>query len=306
MMVDVASRKATKTMNRVNESHRFKIGAFNCTVVSDGTFTYKPPTFPPPITFLFANAQKEDLIKTVHKHNLDPEKWTEWTSPYLCLVINTGENIVLVDTGADGLGPNTGKLLQNLQINEISPGDIDTVILTHGHPDHIGGNTTSGGKSAFPDARFVMWKDEWDFWNSDEAELRLEHGKEVLLGFARSNLPPIRDQVDLVEHETEIVPGIRAIAAPGHTPGHMALSVSSWGENLLCVSDAFLHPIHVEQPEWYSIVDFSPERVVDTRRRLLGMAAREKALVFAFHFAFPGLGFATWSEEGWRWQPRAL
>ena len=250
-MVDLVARKATKTMNRVNESHRFKIGAFNCTVISDGTFTYKPPTFPPPTTFLFANAQKEDLTKTVHKHNLDPEKWTEWTSPYLCLVINTGENIVLVDTGADGLGPNTGKLLQNLQINEISPGDIDTVILTHGHPDHIGGNTTSDGRSAFPDARFVMWKEEWDFWNSEEAELKLEHGKEVLLGFVRSNLPPIRDQVDLVEHETEIVPGIRAIAAPGHTPGHMALSVSSWGENLLCVSDAFLHPIHVEQPEWY-------------------------------------------------------
>jgi hypothetical protein len=83
MMVDVASRKATKTMNRVNEGHRFKIGAFNCTFISDGTFTYKPPTFPPPTTFLFANAQKEDLTKTVHKHNLDPEKWTEWTSPYL-------------------------------------------------------------------------------------------------------------------------------------------------------------------------------------------------------------------------------
>jgi len=282
-----------------NESFPFKIGNFECMAVSDGTLTYTPPA-----TFLFVNAPRERLEQALREHNLQPEQWLEWTSPYICLVVNTGEHRVLVDTGADGLGPNTGKLLQNLQAEGIAPEDIDTVILTHGHPDHIGGNTDAEGKPAFPNARFVMWKDEWDFWTSERAELELdEHVREVLLKFARKSLPPIQSQLDLIDHETEIVPGIKAVAAPGHTPGHMALAIASGGEQLLYISDAVLHPIHLEQPEWYAAVDFAPEQVVATRHRLLNRAAGEKALVLAFHFPFPGLGHIVQKEEAWQWQP---
>jgi len=287
-----------------NESFPFKIGDFECMAVSDGTHTYTPPVFPPPATFLFTNAPKDRLEQVLCKHNLQPEQWVEWISPYICVVVDTGEHRVLVDTGGDGLGPNTGKLLQNLQAERISPRDIDTVILTHGHPDHIGGNTVDGGEPAFPNARFVMWKDEWDFWTSERAELELdEHVREVLLKFARKNLPPIQSQLDLIDHETEIVPGIKAVPAPGHTPGHIALAIASGGEQLLYISDAVLHPIHIEQPEWYAAVDFAPEQVVATRHRFLNRAAGEKALVLAFHFSFPGLGHVVQKEEAWQWQP---
>ena len=284
------------------DSFRFKIGDFECIAISDGMFTYAPPIFPPPAKFLFANAPKERCEQALHEHNLHPGQWKEWKSPYICMIINTGKHLVLVDTGADGLDSNTGKLLQNLQTEGIKPEDIDTVILTHGHPDHIGGNTDVEGKPAFPNARYVMWKDEWDFWTSGQAELKLdEHSKEVLLKFARKNLPPIQGQIDLLDHETEIVPGIYAIAAPGHTPGHMALSISSRREQLLCISDTVLHPIHLEQPEWCAAVDFAPEQVVTTRRKLLKRAETQKALTFAFHLPFPGLGYVIRKGNGWKW-----
>jgi glyoxylase-like metal-dependent hydrolase (beta-lactamase superfamily II) len=211
---------------------------------------------------------------------------------------------VLVDTGADGLAPSTGKLVQNLKAVGIAPEHIDTVILTHGHPDHIGGNTDSEGKLTFPDARYVMWKGEWDFWTSGQAETKLdEHVRERQLKFARKNLPPIQGRLKLVDRETEITPGIRALAAPGHTPGQMALAISSRGKQLLCVSDVVLHPIHLEQPEWCAGTDFSPQQVVATRRRLLKRAATQSALVLAFHFPFPGLGHVMRKGEAWQWQP---
>ena len=287
-----------------SQTYGFTVGSFQCIAVSDGTHTYAPPTFPPPAAFLFTNAPRELLGQILGKHGLQLEQWQEWVSPYICLVINTGEHRVLVDTGANGLTQNTGKLLQNLKNEGIQLEDIDSVILTHGHPDHIGGNTDSEGKLTFPNARYFMWKGEWDFWNSEEAVLRLdEHTRDILVGYARKNLPPIQDQLHLVDRESEILPGIEAVSAPGHTPGHMALAVSSRREQLLCISDTVLHPIHLERPEWCAVVDLDPRQVEATRHKILTRAVTENALVLAFHFPFPGLGHVVPRAQRWHWQP---
>ena len=279
-----------------NEIYRFKIGTFECIAFNDGTFTYPDHSF-------FVNAPKERLAQVLRQHNIQAG---EIIAPWTCLWINTGKHQVLVDTGGGaGLLPSVGKLVPNLQAQKIRAVDIDTVIITHGHPDHIGGNTDAEGKPAFPKARYIMWKDEWDFWMSPPHLRELEVGedtKQLMLSLARKNIPPIQGQLYLVDREMEILPGIQVIAAPGHTPGHMALAISSDSQQLYYISDAVLYPIHLEQPDWYPAFDFAPEKAIATKRQLLDRVIAEKALMIACHFPFPGLGHVTQKGEGWQWE----
>jgi glyoxylase-like metal-dependent hydrolase (beta-lactamase superfamily II) len=126
-----------------------------------------------------------------------------------------------------------------------------------------------------------------------------------MLASALKNLPGVQAQLDLVDPDTEIVPGMTAIAAFGHSPGQMALEISSAEQRLLFVADAIVHPLHLEYPETIGMTDHRPSQMVETRIRLLEKAAREKSLVSTSHFAFPGLGRVVPKGERWEWQPIA-
>ena len=184
-------------------TYRFKVGGFECATVSDGTFVYEPPMFPAPAQFLFVNAPEDRLAQALVEHGLTPpEEWKEWRSDYTCLLVDAGGVRVLVDTGAGALAPSTGALVKTLASLGIGPGQIDLVILTHAHPDHLGGNVDEDGHVAFPRARWVISKTEWAFWMEGQAEAVLpEHGKERLLGSAQRHLSAIGKQVDLVVGE---------------------------------------------------------------------------------------------------------
>ena len=281
-----------------SETFRFRVGSISCIVIQDDAPRY-------PIGMFLTNLAKERYEPGLLQQGEDPQYID---LPYTCLFINTGRERLLVDTGmgVDSSRPAQGRLLPLLRAEGIEPREIGTVILSHGHPDHVGGNLDEAGKPAFPNARYVMFRKEWDFWMSNPslAELPVDESfKKGMLASAQKNLPGVQAVLDLVDPDTEIVSGIHAVAAFGHSPGQMALEISSAEQRLLFVADAIVHPLHIEYPETVGMTDHLPSQMVETRMRLLAKAAREKSLVSTSHFAFPGLGRVVPKGKSWQWQP---
>ena len=280
---------------------QFSVGDFQCIAIKDGTFPY-------PTDWFFSNVPKAQL----EDYDLG---LSHIVGPYTCLLVKTGKHMLLVDTGAgiavneylekDGLAPTSGDLFKHLSADGITREEITNVVLTHAHPDHVGGVLDTSGKPAFANAKYVMSKTEWDFWTSnpdlDNSELD-DQIKEFLVTSAQKNLPPLKGCIELFEGEKEVVPGVHVIPAPGHTPGHVALVISSTNEELLHVADAVLHPMHLEHPAWRNAFDLNQDDAATTRRRLLDRAAADNAIVLAYHFPFPGIGRVKKSANAWKWE----
>jgi len=267
---------------------RFQLGDFSCLAINDGTIIGKADR-------LFVNAPEDKLQQALQQRGLQPD---HLPSAWTCLLVETPAHLVLVDTGENNVGHlGGGQLFPALQAEGITPEDIDTVILTHGHGDHIGGCVNAVGQPAFPNARYLITQTEWDYWTD------LQDKSERIVQLIRRCLLPLKPQLETIQPGEEILPGIRTLPAAGHTSGHIALEITSGGETLLNLADAVLHPIQLENPDWVAAFDASPEQTVATRKVLCQRAVETGARVLVFHFTpFPGLGYILKKGNSWAWQ----
>lgn len=223
-----------------------------------------------------------------------------------CFLIRAGGRIALMETGSGQyLGASAGKLLANLAAAGVAPEEITSVLLTHMHPDHSAGLTDmTTGKPNFPNAELVVHENEPRHWNDDAAMARgTEREKKLFFQQAREQTAPYRDRMRLFR-SGEVLPGVTAIPAHGHTPGHTTYLFESRGERLLIWGDTVHIPeVQVPRPEVTVVVDSDPTAAAASRRRIFDMAASERLLVTGMHLHFPGFGHVARRAGGYVFVP---
>lgn len=279
---------------------RFSLGAFKITVLSDGNLVV-------PTDVIGANIERETVTEFLQARFLDPRSNFSHTNHVL---IDTGAHKVLVDVGSgERFQPSAGRLSVNLEAAGIDPSEITHVALTHAHPDHVWGMLDDFDEVRFPEAKYTISATEYDWWTAKDRITQVPEIMQAMVVGAQNALAPVADQMTMGKAETEVVPGIRMIDAPGHTIGHMAVMVESDGQQLMIVGDAINHVYaSFEHPDWHFGFDADKEQAVATRRRLLDMAATDRIPIAGYHLPFPGVGHVIrrgdayqFLPEMWRW-----
>ena len=279
--------------------YRMRVGGCEVTILNDGMRSY-----PLPDAFV-RNVAREEALAAAQAAYMPPGKVTVPFNPTL---INTGTKLVLIDTG-NGPVPDgaVGRLVPNLAAAGIQPSDIDLVLISHLHPDHTNGLRTADGTLAFPNAEIRAAARDWAFWMSDENMARAaDPVTRNYFANTRKLLGDLKDRIGTFAWGEEVVPGVTALAAPGHTPGHTAFAVASGTGRLLVQSDVTNIPeLFLRHPDWHVMYDYDADQAQATRHRFYDMAAAEKALVVGYHFPFPSLGHVERDGPGYRLVPVA-
>ena len=275
--------------------YRFKLGDFEVTILHDGERTFAMPA-----SFV-TNVQPAEALAAAGEAFMPPGKVTVPFNPTL---INTGSKLVLIDTG-NGPDGALGQLFPNLAAAGVHPGDIDVVILSHLHPDHINGLRTADGSIAFPNAEIIAPQNDWAFWmDDDNAAKATTPVDKNYFAVARKTLAGTGDRIGRYNWGREVAPGITPTATPGHTPGHTSFVVTSAGRSMLVQSDVTNIPeLFLRNPDWHVAYDHDPEMAQVTRHKFYDMAASEKMLVAGYHFAFPSAGYVEKAGNGYRLVP---
>jgi glyoxylase-like metal-dependent hydrolase (beta-lactamase superfamily II) len=260
--------------------HRFKFGAFELTSVSDGQVTLDKPW-----TVFGENQDPETVKELAAKYNLPTEKHTISFTP---LIVNTGSELVLFDTGWGTGNPGRGQMAASLAAAGYTVDQIDVVILTHFHPDHMGG-LMDGDKPVFPNARYVFGEAEHNFWTNAAQD---SGGTKDFYQLTKAKVTPLAAKATFVKADGSATAGITAIETHGHTPGHLSYRLETEGKQLIITGDVCNHSVlSLERPTWHVLFDMDKDMATKSRLRLMDMASADRIPVFGYHMPFPAVGY---------------
>ena len=272
--------------------HRFRLGAFEVTTILDGAQARQGLS--PPFGI---DRGAEEVQKLATEHALPVDRFENTYTP---AVVNTGRELILFDTGngTERKDVAVGRLRERLALAGYAPEQGDIVAFTHVHPDHIGG-VYHAGQLAFTNARYALGQLEFDAWSRGD---RIPPQRQQNLALFRATLLPLADRIAFLHPGEELVPGVRAVAAFGHSLGHLAYTIESEGKLVLLWGDTTNHYVlSLQRPDWPAAFDDDKPQAVATRKRILDMAASERCTVIGHHMPFPAVGFVERHGGAYRW-----
>jgi glyoxylase-like metal-dependent hydrolase (beta-lactamase superfamily II) len=275
--------------------HRYKIGGFEVTAIRDGQVTLDKPW-----TVFGENQKPETVQKLSRIKHLPEDKHTITFTP---VIVNTGNELVLFDTGWGSGNPGRGTMVASLAAAGYTLDQIDVVCLTHYHPDHMGG-LMDGDKPVFPNARYVFGETENNFWTNPAQDAG---GTKDFFALTKAKVSPLMAKATFVKGEASAATGITVVETHGHTPGHVSYRIESEGKQAMVTGDICNHHIlSMQKPNWHVLFDMDKEMAVATRNRVLDMLATDRIAMIGYHMPFPAVGFVETSNVGgkhYHWEP---
>lgn len=276
--------------------YRFSIGEARATMVSDGLLP-----LPNPANFFLGSTA--DAVNARLSANF--RSTALWELEQNTMVVTLNGKTVLFDTGVGYLtdwGPKPGKLVANLRAAGIDPAGIDAVVMSHAHIDHAGGIIDGAGVNNFPNAQFYLHETDFDFWTTEGGPAATSDGNKHMISHARYNLLPVRDRIVFFKDNEEFLPGVTAMHAPGHSPGHCIFVVHSGNDSFAYIGDLSHHDfLLLETPKLGFAADTDSAMAAETRIRMLDMLATDRVRMMAYHFPWPGIGNIVKQGDGFRY-----